>query len=220
MFNTALSGLEIAFVHHSDRQKTTTVWQPDGNVDYLKGKHIPLFILRTAFCILALLYTFALLFIQCLQKRSNVKCFCWIERQKPFFEAHTGPCHIHYRFWPGCLLFARITILTLCSLLIDRNHPNLYIIITACVVIQIIAFVLPNRVYKQWPLNVLESTFILNLGVIAGLLAIFCHTNSITSQPTYQSYYFVYPSVTLTMVSFACILSYHCVKQLKSYHWF
>ena len=37
MFNTALSSLEFAFVHHSHKQKTT-VWQPDGNVDYLKGK--------------------------------------------------------------------------------------------------------------------------------------------------------------------------------------
>ena len=218
MSNTALSCLEFAFIHHSNRQKTT-VWQSDGNVDYLKGKHIPLFILGTVFCVLALLYTFALLFIQCLQKRSNVLCFRWIERQRPFFEAHTGPCHVHYRFWPGCLFFARITLFTLCSLLIDKNSVSLYIIITACVVILIIAFVLPNRVYKRWPLNVLESAFILNLGIVAGLLVIFCRTNSITSQPNYQPYYFVYPSVTLTMVLFAGILAYHCMKQLRSYRW-
>ena len=220
MFNTALSSLEFAFVYHTDRQKTT-VWQSDGNVDYLKGKHIPLFILGTAFCILALLYTLALLFIQCLQKQPNVLCFRWIERQRPFFEAHTGPCHVHYRFWPGCLFFTRITLFTLCSLLIDKNNLNLYIIITACVVTQIIAFVLPNRVYKRWPLNVLEFLFILNLGVVSGLLATFCRANFITPQPkfNYQSYYFVYPSVTLTMVLFAGILTYHCMKQLKSYLW-
>ncbi len=222
MFNTALSCLEFTYIHHSDRQKASVAWQPDGNIGYLKGKHIPLFILGTAFCILALLYTLVLLFIQCLQKQPNVLCFRWIDRQRPFFEAHTGPCHVQYRFWPGCLFFTRITLFTLCSLLIDKNNFNLYIIITACVVTQIIAFLFPNRIYKRWPLNVLESLFILNLGVVSGLLATFCRTNSIDSQPkfNYQPYYFVYPSVTLTMVLFAGILLYHCTKQLNSYHWF
>ena len=220
LFNTALSSLEFVYIHHSGGHKTP-VWQPDGNLNYLESKHIPLFILGTAFCILALLYTLALLFIQCLQKQSKFLCFRWVEKQRPFFEAHTGPCHVHYRFWPGCLFFARITLFTLCSLLIDKSSLNFYIIITACVVIQIIAFVLPNGVYKRWPLNVLESSFIINLGVVSGLLASFCNTNSIiTSQPTYQPYYFVYPSVVLTMVLFAGILTYHCVEQLKSYQWY
>ena len=220
MFNTALSSLEFTYVHHSDSHKTTVVWQSDGNIDYLKGKHIPLFIFGTAFCVLALLYTLALLFIQCLQKQSNILCFRWINRQRPFFEAHTGPCHVQYRFWPGFLFFARITLFTFCSLLIDKRYLNLYIIIAACIVTQIIALVLPNRVYKRWPLNVLESLFILNLGIVSGLLAAFCRTDSITSRPKYQPYYFVYPSVTLTMVLFAGILLYHCTKQLNSYRWF
>ena len=85
-----------------------------------------------------------------------------------------------------------------------------YIIITACVVALIIAFVLPNCIYKRWPLNVLESLFILNLGAVSGLLAIFCCINSIIphSKFSYKPYYFVYPSVTLTMVLFAGILIY------------
>ena len=96
------------------------------------------------------------------------------------------------------------------------------IIITACVVALIIAFVLPSCIYKRWPLNVLESLFILNLGVVSGLFAIFCCINSITphSKFSYKPQYFVYPSVTLTMVLFAGILIYHCMKQLKSYYWF
>ena len=82
--------------------------------------------------------------------------------------------------------------------------------------ILMMAFVLPNGVYKQWPLNVLESAFFINLGVVSGLVAVFCCTGSVASSEV-QTPYFVYPSVAITMVLFAVILTYHCTKRLCSY---
>ena len=212
LFNIALSSLEFAYLHHSNGHQTT-VWQLDGNLRYLSGKHIPLFILGIVLTLIALSYTFALLFIQCLQKQSRLYCFGWVNRLRPFFEAHTGPCHVYYRFWPGCLFFTRLVLITLCSLLINKDNISLYIIIAACVVLLIIALVLPNAVYRRWPLNVLETTFFLNLGIVSGLTGLLGHPKKGPA----RTQYFVYPSVSLTMVLFSGVLLYHCAKQLRSY---
>jgi hypothetical protein len=97
-----------------------------------------------------------------------------------------------------------------------RTKPtiNLHITTAACVVILIFAFVSPNGVYKHWPLNVLEFSFLINLGILSTLVATFCHS----SGPHASS--FVYPSVAIAMVLFAFIVLYHCVKRLMSYNCF
>ena len=65
--------LEFAPIRHSDGPETA-VWLSDGNLNYLTGKHISLFVLGVILCSLASVYTLILLFIQCLQKRSIICC--------------------------------------------------------------------------------------------------------------------------------------------------
>ena len=216
-FKTALSCLEFVHLRSIDHT-VTTIWRLDGNIQYLTGKHIPLFILGISLCLLSLFSTLALLFIQCLQRNSNLFCLTWVNKLRPFFDAYTGPCHVNYRFWPGCLFFARLVLFTLNAILINKHSLNIYIIITTCVVVQICAFVLPNGVYKQWTRNVLESTFFLNLIIVSGLVVYFSNTSTNSKiSPEERTQYIVYPSVALTMVLFAGILIYHCAKQVQSY---
>ena len=215
VFNIALGCLQFTYIIHSDGHKTT-IWQRDGNLMYLRGKHIPLFMLGIVLCFFSLFSTLALLFIQCLQRNSNLYCLTWVNRLKPFFDAYTGPCNMHYRFWPGCLFFARLILFTLNAILTNKNNINLYIIITTCVVVLIGAFVLPNGVYRRRTLNILESIFILNLAIVSGRLVYHSHSMSNFIEWT-QYIYIVYPSVALTMVLFAGILIYHCAKQLQSF---
>ena len=156
-----------------------------------------------------------LLFIQCLQKRSNICCLWWVERLRPFFEAYTGPCRVNYRFWSGFLFFVRLTLFTFSSILRDKPTINLHITTAACIVILVFAFVSPNGVYKRWPLNVLEFSFFVNLGVVSGLVAMFCRPkSSFTFQLNPAC--FVYPSVAVAMLLFAGILSFHSLKQIFS----
>ena len=64
-----------------------TVWLYDGNVEYLKGEHIPLFI--AALLILILLsvpFTLSLLCIQWLQRLSHLKLLNWVNTIQPLFE--------------------------------------------------------------------------------------------------------------------------------------
>jgi len=74
------------------------VWLYDGNVQYLQGKHIPLFV--AALVIIAALagpYTLMLIFVQCLQRSRHRVLFC-VRRLKPLFDAYTGP--YKDRHWP------------------------------------------------------------------------------------------------------------------------
>ena len=209
--NIAISTLEFASIRHSDGQ-TFNVWLFDGNLGYLSGKHIPLFFVGIIFCFLICVFTMALLFIQCLQRRSNVCCLQWVERWRPYFEAYTGPCHVHCRFWPGFLFFIRLTLFSFSSILRDKPTVILHITMAACIVVLVLAFVSPHGVYKHWPLNILEFSFLVNLGVVSGLVAIFCHPKSAVIFQ-FNPAYFVYPSVTLAMLLFAGVLSFHCLKQ-------
>ena len=97
MMDIGISSLEFTHIKHSDGTDTI-VWLFDGNISYYTGKHILLFILGLIFCSFAFVYSMILLFIQCLQRRSNICCLQWVDRWRPFFEAYTSPCRINYRF--------------------------------------------------------------------------------------------------------------------------
>ena len=80
------------------------VWNVDGNVHYLSGKHIVLFSISLMFLITGLIYTGLVLSSQWLQ-RYSVKC-CKSTRDpvvklKPLIDAYTGPYKDRYRFWMG-----------------------------------------------------------------------------------------------------------------------
>ena len=71
---------------------TKAVWLYDGNIDYLKGKHIPLFIATLLLLILlSIPYTLSLVSIQWLLKISHYHALFWVQRLKPLLDAYTGP---------------------------------------------------------------------------------------------------------------------------------
>ena len=81
------------------------IWLYDGNVEYLKGKHIALFVAAVLLLVfISLPYTAALLFIQCLQYRSKCRILAWVRRLKPLFDAYTGPYKDKHRYRPGLLV--------------------------------------------------------------------------------------------------------------------
>ena len=216
--NIAITTLEFASIRHSDG-KTFDVWLFDGNLGYLTRKHIPLFFVGTIFCFLISVCTMVLLFIQCLQRRSNICCLRWVGRFRPFFEAYTGPYYVHCHFWPGFLFFVQLTLFSFSSILRDKPTVILHIITAACIVVLVLAFVSPHGVYKRWPVNILEFSFLVNLGVVSGLVAILCCPKSAVIFQ-FNPVYFVYPSVTVSMLLLAGILSFHCLKQTLAHQRF
>ena len=96
------------YIHDSNGTRySKLIWYHDGNILYFGRKHIPLFIIAFICAVVMLFFMISLLLIQCLQKRSELLCFRWVERLRLFYEAFTGPCHDSYCFWPGFILFMR-----------------------------------------------------------------------------------------------------------------
>ena len=91
------------------------VWLYDGNVDYLKGKHIPLFTAKLLLLLISLPYTAVLIFIQYLQHWSGYRVVFWVKKLKPLFDAYTEPYKDRHCYWTGLLLLVRILFFFLCS---------------------------------------------------------------------------------------------------------
>jgi len=110
LIQTVIVALSFTLLTYPNKQQA--VWLYDGNVKYLNGKHILLFLGAVFVLILFFIpYTVIILFTQCLQ-RLNSRVVRWImQRTKPILDAYTGPYKDRYRFWPGLLLLARIFLL-------------------------------------------------------------------------------------------------------------
>ena len=193
-------------------QHSKTVWYYDGSIPYLGLKHAPLFVTALICSLFMLYFMSSLLFIQCLQKRSEIPCLRWVERLRPFYEAYTGPCRDHYRFWPGFLLLVR-TGLFIMNYLVPSHIGTFFqikMLITAVSFVLIIslACISPQGVYKRWPINILEFSFYLNLCITSGFLGLNYNKQKNVSV--------VYTSVSIAAITFFGILAYHCYNQVRS----
>ena len=85
---TIITTLSFTFLNFLDGSRKK-VWVYDGNIDYLEGRHIPLFLAGLlAFTLLLLPYTLVLTFIQYLHRRTGFRILFWVRRLKPFFDAY------------------------------------------------------------------------------------------------------------------------------------
>ena len=201
---------------HVSTQNTTTrrrIWYNDGNVPCYGLKHLLLFIVSVLCAVVVFFFIFSLLLVQCLQKRTNLLCFRWVEKLRPLFDAFTGPCRDNYRFWPGFLMFMRLGLYVLnYATVVSISTPaqkTLRSIGTAalCMIILSLSCIFPHGVYKKWPLNMLEFSFFLNLCLTSVLLTIFeDHFHGIIMSS----------SITITMLTFLAILIYHIIAKIGS----
>ena len=99
------------------------VWLYDGNIEFLTGKHFPLFIATLLLLILlSVPFTLSLVSIQCLLTISHYRLLLWVHKLMPLFDAYTGPYKHKHRYWTGLLLLVRVMILTT-FILNQTNNP-------------------------------------------------------------------------------------------------
>ena len=227
LLRTVITVLSFSFLDISDNSKVA-VWSFDGNIEYLSGKHIPLFVVAlTVLLFLWLPYTTLLLFEQCIQKISNYWIRKWMLRLKPFLDAYFGPFRGEHHYWVGVLLVTRAVLLLVFSLN-STNNPsvNLLAIITVAVLLLVHLpynthkIVYPNGAgkhirfwggsyYKKWYLSLLENSFILNLLMLAA------GTSYVVSAKGNQTA-LLYTSIGITFCQFIGIIVFHGYNQLKT----
>lgn len=181
VLQTAIQGLSSATLdYESEDNETGTirVWLYDGNVEFLRGKHIYLFAFSIIITAICFPYVLSLLFIKQLRKYSHWKLLRWVQRLMPFFDAYTGPYKDKYLFWPGLLLLARNVLLIVSALNVTGDPIiTLNTIITVCCMVQVLAWGM-GGVYKRWALDVLESFFFFNLTALSLLVSYAIDTQS------------------------------------------
>ena len=214
---TIFSSTTIIYPDHYIKR----VWLYDGNVDFLQGRHIPLFIAALLLLVCVSLPYSAMLFsIQWFQRFSHMKLFSLVGSLLPLFDAYTGPYKHKHRYWTGLLLFVRVILFLIFSLN-TLGDPTINLLSIAVCMFSLLTYLsITGGVYKRLLLNFVECSFILNLGVLsAGGLYIVAVGTSIT--PISLSL------VSIAFVLFVTIIIYHftlkcsnlitnLMKQLKS----
>ena len=174
------------------------VWLYDSNVEFLRGKHIPLFIMAIVIlAILSIPYTISLIMIQWLRKLSHYRILSWVSRLMPLFDSYIGPYrHKHY-YWTGLLLLVRVIILLVLSLN-QSNNPTHNFTAVGCVIFSLLAYLsYIGGVYRNKVINVLETIMLSNLGMLSIGILHELQTGGTTKIITYSS----------TSVTFALFLA-------------
>ena len=204
---TVLSSTTLEYPDGSVRR----VWLYDGNVDYLKGKHVPLFMAALlVLLVLSLPYTALLLFIQCLQLKSKYRALFWIGKFKPLFDAYTGPYKDKHRYWTGFLLLVRAALFLIFSVNVFGDPAINLLTVVATVLFLFFKIIISKGVYKVHYLNILEYTFILNLGTLSAASLYTRLTDGNQSALTYTS-------VSIAFVTFGGVALYHTTVRITSH---
>ena len=219
-----------------------TVWMYDGNVPYLKGKHIVLFLSGVFIVVLiSIPYTLLFLFGQCLLANSRCKILRWVNTLMPLLDAYQAPYKAKHRYWTGLLDLLLVRVITFVVLSINPQgicSPDKNLLVLA-VVILLLFFILTisGGVYRSWGLNVLEASFLFNLGILFSATfyirlvgddnqftdAYLSSTNSTTDRVMHfiqgpaelnQAAVF-YASVSIALTTFVGIVVYHVVVLVK-----
>ena len=202
---------------HLPDDKKQIVWQNDANIQYLRGRHIPLFIVGASLPLLSVPYTILLLTSEVLRANANKRLLAWMNNPRVtyFTDAYNAPFKRGHAYWTGILLLARIILLFMSGI----NDPNVNLLATSLVTITLVTLEwVAMGPYKHRWLNILEAVSILNLSILtagtfyltrnhgtATLAHIHDHNQTVLSNT----------SVGVCMLLFTGILIYHTCLQVK-----
>ena len=210
LLRTIIAVLSFTYLEYPDGAEVA-VWLYDGNVRYLKGKHIPMFL--TALLVLLLLflpYTLLLLFGQWIQAHSEKRILSWISnyRVKPYLDAYHAPYRNEYRYWPGLLLVLRCILFLVFAFNVLGNPSVNLLAISVCITVLVIfaRFTIINYYF-----DAINMLYLLNIGVLAtGTL----YVRSVGGRQEILAY----TSLSIALITFLGILIYHVLTQIRGSH--
>ena len=209
LLRTVIAALSYTSLKYPNNLQVA-VWLYDGNVRYLSGKHIPLFLAAMACLIFLFLpYTMLLIFSQCLQSKSHLRIFSRINSRyvKPFLDAYHAPYANKHRYWTGLMLLLRF-VLFLISAVNALGDPSVNLLAIASTTVLMLPTILGSRIYKTWTLGLLETSFIINLIILAVATLYIRPSGGNQNAATFTS-------VGIAFATFTGIIIYHSVQQIK-----
>ena len=191
-----------------------SVWNVDGNIDYLGGKHAVLFAVSLLFLVTGLVYTGLVFSSQWLQRYSGKCCKSTrdpVVRLKPLIDAYTGPFKDKYRFWTGLCLIVRLMLTVVFSFTTTLQSKLNNYIIQLIVGAMIVFIAVSGRVYKDKRLTLLEILSYLNIICLCVMTVLF--TDSYSHVVSINV--IVSVSVGIEILLFFIIVTVHCYLAFK-----
>ena len=189
--------------------KKSVVWLYDGNVLFLQGKHVPLFLAALLLLLtVSLPYTTLLLLAPLLQKSKHRALF-WMAKFKPLFDAYMGPCKDNCRYSVGLLLLVRVILFLVFSANVFGDPAINLLAIIAMVICICIHRTLISGVYKHQYLNAIEYSFLVNI-ILLSSSALYTTRNSNGRQEIVA-----YISAGIAFATFIAIILYHLFYAIK-----
>ena len=199
----------------TDQLTPYRVWTYDGNIDYLKGRHIPLFIIALlVLLILFLPYTLVLIFGQCIRSLPPKRGLRWIHSTAfiSILDAYHAPYNKKHRYWTGLMLLTRCFLfLTFAANYKDTalltNMYTLALVLTGILTVKTFA----TEIYKNIYMNLLEFCFLLNLGILSATL----HYLDSRGKSDDSLCNGITVSISVSFFIFFGILAYHVYLQIR-----
>lgn len=209
---TTFAILSVAKLNYPDGSQRW-VWLHDGTVDYLRGKHIVLFVVAVSILVVGVAYTSVLFFWPWLLHHQNKVVFSWVRCQKlhHFVAPYHAPYNDNYRYWTGLLLFARVA-LFLVFTLNTSNDPGMNLLAIA-VIVGGVLFLRAHvgRIYRNSVIDSIEMICYSNAVVFSSLQLYFLNVGSKEAINLTA-----YISGVIIMVLFIAVIFYHLCKECDS----
>ena len=204
-----ITALSFTILEYPDGSNVA-VWLPDGNIKYLQGKHIALFIAAAVILLIGVPYTLLLFLWQWLVQvpdKKVCKMFHWITKNDKlcsFVEAYHAPYNDKHRYWTGLLLLVRV-ILYLISAVNISGDPQIQLTSVVIIIgsLLLLKGILGNGVYKRSPVDILESVLMFNI-LVFGVLTMYSIAENNVSQSA-----IAYVSTLITAIALLAIVAYH-----------
>ena len=213
ILRTIIAALSFRNLQYPD-EKTVPVWTYDGNIEYIHGKHFPLFVAALLSLTFLFLPFTLLLFLgqwlQMLQAKTEWRILSWINKPtfRTFLDAYHAPYTSSHRYWTGLLLWVRcILFIIIASPSTGDSRADLFAVSSAVVGLITFAFATAG-IYRNRYFGILEVSFFLNLVLLATA------TNHIQAAGGNQAAVTLI-SLSVAFTTFAGIVIYHIFLQIR-----
>ncbi len=212
ILSTTVSVLSFATLHYPNGS-VRYVWRPDASVEYLKGKHIPLFIIATIVLLLGFAYTMLLFSWQWILYGQQWKilnkwtrnCTC---KLNSFMETYHAPFNGKHRYWVGLLLIVRSALYLVAATNFSGN-PRIVLTSTAFMIgfLLFLKASIALRVYKKRIIDFMETFLYFNIIVL-------CTFIWFTLDAEREQAPVAYLSIIITFTQFLGIIAYIIIKEI------
>ena len=211
VLQSTITAFSVTTLNYPDGTRKI-VWLPDASISYFHGKHILLFIAAVCILLIGSTYTIVLFSWQWLLRYQDMRIFRWVRHQKLrlFLEPYHAPYTFKHRYWTGLLLLARVVLYVVVAVNID-NDPRVNLLTIGLIVSGLIALKGSagiDRVYRQWPVEVLDTVCYFNIISLTFVSLFFVETAE-------QNFVAAYVSVTITVALLVIVLLFRLFNEVS-----